>query len=117
MSRQTIVVLIAALAGWRGASAQEGPAAASAQIVRLIKDLDAESYAVREAATKELVETGDAAIPAVELAQKHESAEVRFRVATILGRLKIGPVLKIRRQLAEYALSGTGELDVEQGMY
>lgn len=117
MSRQTVVILVAALAGWGGASAEEGPAAASEQIERLIKDLDAESYAVREAATKSLVDIGDAAIPAVELAQKHESAEVRFRAATILGRLKIGPVLKIRRQLAEYALSGMGELDVEQGMY
>ncbi|MGI8979265.1 MAG: transglutaminase family protein [Pirellulaceae bacterium] len=117
MSRQTLVVLIAALAGWGRASAQEVTAAADEQIERLIKDLDAESYAVREGATKELADIGDAAIPAVELAQKHESAEVRFRAATILGRLKIGPVLKIRKQLAEYALSGMGELDVEQGMY
>ena len=119
VARITILVLIAALAGWGNASAQEVPAvtaATSEQIERLIRDLDAESYSVREAASQELAKIGDGAIPAVEAAQKHESAEVRFRAATILGRLKMGPIMKLRRQLAEYAQSGK-ELDVEQGMF
>src|SRR5690242_9899813 len=118
MTRPYNLVLMALFAGWGSVSAQDSSLPATAkQIERLIKDLDAESYAVREAASKELLEIGDEAIPAVEVAQKHESAEVRFRAATILGKLRVGPILKLRRQLAEYALSGKEELDVEQGMF
>lgn len=111
------LVLMSGLAGLGEDSAEKISVPTAERIERLVSDLDAESYAVREAASKELVEIGDEAIPAVEGAQKHASAEVRFRAATILGKLRVGPILKLRRQLAEYALSGKGELDVEEGMF
>ncbi|MBC7855879.1 MAG: hypothetical protein IAF94_20820 [Pirellulaceae bacterium] len=117
MSKRFLLVVIAAVIIGGIVSAEEVSKATSEQISRLIESLDAESYATREAATSKLVELGDAAIPAVELAQKHRSEEVRFRAAAILGRLQVGPVLKIRRQIAEYVGSGSPELDVEQGMY
>src|SRR5687767_5270320 len=117
MTRLQMLVLMAALAGWGNVSAREQPAATAERIERLVRDLNAESYAVREAASQELSEIGDEAILAMEQAQKHESAEVRFRAATVLGRLKMGPILKLRGQLAQYAGSGKEELDVEQGMY
>jgi hypothetical protein len=116
ITRLYTLVLMAALAGWGNVSAQEQPVATTERVERLIKELDAESYAVREAASQELAEIGEEAIPAMEAAQTHESAEVRFRAATLLGKLKMGPILKLRRQLAEYAQSGK-ELDVEQGMF
>lgn len=116
MIRPIILVLIAALAGWGGLFAED-PVATPETTLRLIKELDAESYAVREEASRQLVEIGDGAIPAVEAAQKHESAEVRYRAIAILAQLKVGPVLKIRRQLAEFALGSKEELDVEQGMF
>ena len=111
------LVLMSGLAGLGEDSAEEISVATAERIERLIGNLDAESYSVREAASQELVEIGDEAVLAVEKAQKHESAEVRFRAASVLGRLKMGPILKLRRQLADYALSGQEELDVEQGMF
>jgi regulator of sirC expression with transglutaminase-like and TPR domain len=117
MTRPIIPVLIAAVAGWGGVFAEEVAEETAETIERLIAELDAESYAVREDASRQLVEIGDSAIPAVEAAQKHDSAEVRYRATAILARLKVGPVLKIRRQLAEFALGSKEELDVEQGMF
>ncbi len=117
MTRNTLFVLMAAMAGWGEVTAHEGKVATAERIERLITDLDSESYAVREAATQELVKLEDAAVPIVEQAQKHESAEVRYRAAVILERLKVGPVFKIRKQLAEFAGSGKADLDVEEGMY
>jgi Transglutaminase-like superfamily len=114
------LALMSGLAGLGEDSAEEISVPTAEQIERLIRDLDAESYAVREAASQGLIEIGDEVIPAVEGAQKHESAEVRFRATTILGRLKMGPILillKLRRDLAEYAQSGKEELDIEQGMF
>ena len=110
------LVLMSGLAGLGEDSAEEISVPTAERIERLIRDLDADRYAVREAASQELAEIGDEAIPAMEAAQTHGSAEVRFRAATILGKLKMGPILKLRRQLTEYAQSGQ-ELDVEQGMF
>jgi regulator of sirC expression with transglutaminase-like and TPR domain len=120
MSRTFFLATILVLTGWCELLAQpaekSSPTQTKGRIQQLIADLDHDSYAVREAASRELVELGDEAIPAMEAAQKHDSAEVRYRATAILARLKVGPVLKIRRQLAEFA-AGKEELDVEQGMF
>ncbi|MFN0017743.1 MAG: transglutaminase family protein [Pirellulaceae bacterium] len=116
MNRQVLLTLAAALAGACASPAQEQQDPIAGRIERLIHGLDSENYAVRETASLELIEMGEPAIPAVEAAQKYKSEEVRFRAAAILERLKIGPLLKLRKELAEYARGGA-ELDVEQGMY
>ena len=101
-----LVMLAAPLAAQGPLSAPDFPA--------LIAQLDAHEYADREAASRRLMELGDDARPAVEAAQKHPSAEVRFRIAIILERLRTEPLRKLRAELVEYG--GTPEPDVEQGM-
>ncbi len=117
MIKKVILSLVVALTGGEQVSAQEGLAATDDQIQVLIQELGSDRYAVREVATKSLMEMGDAAIPAVEKARKQDSVEVRYRAEVILECLKNGPLLKLRKQLANFATGGTAELDVEQGMY
>ncbi|MCE9527285.1 MAG: HEAT repeat domain-containing protein, partial [Planctomycetales bacterium] len=116
MNRQLLIALTLAVAGACGSRAQEPQIPPALRMELLIQNLDSESYTVRETASQELGELGEAALSVVEAALKHKSEEVRFRAAAILERLKVGPLLMLRKELAEYARSGE-ELDVEQGMF
>lgn len=115
LSMATAVCLLFAAGG----SAQEpgGPSQPPEKIGHLIEQLDADEYAIREAASQQLTELGNAAKPAVEAAQKHPSAEVRYRIAVIQERMKIEPLRRLRQELAEFAARPDAELDVEQGMF
>jgi hypothetical protein len=56
------------------------------RIARLIADLDADEFAAREAATKELAKLGEAAVPALQRALKdNPSLEKASRIKTLLG--------------------------------
>src|SRR5262249_32110321 len=64
------------------------PAAAPRPLARLIADLEAKQFAVREKATRELEKLGRLARPALEQALAGQpSAEVRQRVDRLLGKL------------------------------
>ena len=116
MIRKFVLLSITAMLGCGIISAQEGLSPSARQIQALIQNLDSEDFAVREAAMKKLMDLGEAAMPAAEAARKHTSAEVRYRAEFVLQRLKIAPLLKLRKELADFS-QGSGELDVEQGMF
>jgi regulator of sirC expression with transglutaminase-like and TPR domain len=116
MSRHQILAVVVVAVGAEIAWAQDGPAESARQIQVLIQNLDSQDFAVREAATKKLVDLGERAMPAVEAVRKHSSAEVRYRAEFVLQRLKIAPLLKLRKELADF-VHKSGELDVEQGMF
>jgi hypothetical protein len=65
------------------AAAQEADPAAD-----LIKQLANDEYAVREAATKKLVELGDKAVPELEKALKSDDLEVRLRAGRALRAIQ-----------------------------
>jgi hypothetical protein len=85
-----------------------------AHITRLIEKLDAESFADREAATRELIEIGESAVTQVDAATQDGSPEVRKRAAAILRRIN-RPV--IQAGFLELARQPDEKLDVEQGMW
>ena len=58
------------------------------RLARLIADLDSETFATREAATKELTDVGDLAEPALRAAvEKSSSAEARRRCEVLLRKI------------------------------
>jgi hypothetical protein len=63
------------------------------RIPGLVRDLDAEEYAVREKASAELVKMGQAAHPALRKALESESPEVRRRAANLLEQKGEAPPL------------------------
>lgn len=81
MKRITVLVLPAALAAV--ALAQGGESAAD-----LVKKLGDDSYEVREAATKQLVEMGEKAVPELEKALKSDDLEVRLRAGRALRAIR-----------------------------
>lgn len=58
-----------------------------AELARWVKDLDADAYAVREAATDKLIAAGPAAIEPLAGAVLSDSAEVAWRAGTSLQRI------------------------------
>jgi regulator of sirC expression with transglutaminase-like and TPR domain len=84
------------------------------EVLRLIAALDAETYAQREQATRELMRLGRYALGALQEAQSHKSAEVRGRARRIIEELTVGVW---RRDITAYAARDDRELDVEHGMW
>lgn len=68
-----------------GGASQPAPS----EIARWVKDLDNDSYPVREAATAKLVVAGPAAIDALAGAVLSDSAEVAWRAGTSLQRIAV----------------------------
>lgn len=92
-----------------------------ADVARLIEKLDAESFAEREAASRELVEMGEHVVPLVAAALQASSPEVRKRAAAILRRIDQS-LLRIHQPaiqagFRELAKQPDEKLDVEQGMW
>lgn len=81
--RKTLILLPALLAA--AVLAQDVPAAGD-----LIKKLGHEDYAVREEATRKLIEMGQDAVPALEEALKSEDLEVRLRAGRALSAIRRG---------------------------
>lgn len=110
MSRLLVLALAATteLAGEDAGAAPEGD-----DIVRLVRQLDDESFAAREAATQELIAIGEAALPPLRAARQSPSAEVRYRASMIVEAV-------VRRDLdRQFALLAEGEadVDIEHGMW
>lgn len=69
------------------ASPPAATAEEQARIKQLVENLGSDDFRVREGATKELIEMGEKARPALEAAMKSPLPEVRFRADQILRRL------------------------------
>jgi hypothetical protein len=73
-------------------AAEKGPAAPSAEeIARWVRQLDDDSFPVRESASKGLLRAGKAAIRALTVAAAGDSLEVTERALRILGELGSSP--------------------------
>src|SRR4051794_32774052 len=63
-----------------------------AEIRRHIRDLDADSFDVRETASRQLWLIGEPTIPYLEEAAKQGSFEARFRAQSLLKTIQRGPL-------------------------
>jgi hypothetical protein len=61
----------------------------SAELQRWVRELDDESYPVREAATKRMVQAGGAAVEPLAGAVLSDSAEVSWRASDALARIAL----------------------------
>jgi regulator of sirC expression with transglutaminase-like and TPR domain len=84
------------------------------RIARLIEQLDADKFDVRERASRDLAEIGMPALPALEAARQHTSAEVRGRAKALVEHLTTGIR---RREWTEFAVQPDEALDLEHGMW
>jgi len=95
-----VCVGMAALAGagQKPAEAKQKPAEAKPTAAALVARLGSESPAARDKALEALVARGEQAVPALEGARTHKDAEVRWRAAVALHRIRwrIGPKLAAR---------------------
>jgi hypothetical protein len=73
--------LVYGASAYAGTPAPDGPASAA----DLVRQLGSETYAVRERASRSLVELGIAAKPALTAALRHPDAEIRHRAGGILA--------------------------------
>jgi regulator of sirC expression with transglutaminase-like and TPR domain len=83
-------------------------------IARLIAQLDADTFDVRERASRELERIGMPALPALEAATKHTSAEVRGRAKSLVDALTSGVR---QREFLAFASTPDGQLDLERGFW
>lgn len=83
-------------------------------IARLVALLDAETFEVREQATRELLEMGLPVVEVLDAYRNHPSAEVRGRVRLIVESLTLGVR---RREFTELAMQRDETLDLERGMW
>jgi HEAT repeat protein len=87
--------------GPAGAAEPERPTASREEIRKLVDQLDAEEYAVREAATKRLMTLGETVVPAMQEALKSPSAEVRRRAQQVLDEVRYTVEKQLDRDYAE----------------
>lgn len=84
------------------------------ELARLVRDLDADSFRVRQHATARLMMLGDAAYDVLVEASRSESKEVRARASFILrDRLE----RSLRQAFADLASKPDADRDVEYGMW
>jgi regulator of sirC expression with transglutaminase-like and TPR domain len=84
------------------------------QIARLIQQLDADSFEVREGAARQLREIGRPALAALQRAATHPSLEVRWRAKAIAEGMTAGVRL---REFTAFASLPDERLDREEGMW
>ena len=89
-------------------------AALNAKIARLIEQLDADRYEVREQASRQLGDIGMPALAALRQARQHASTEVRRRAAAIVENLTTGVQ---QRELIAFCSQPDERLDLEHGMW
>jgi len=82
----------------------------NAQARELVQQLDADSFAEREAATKQLMQLGPRALKVIQEGLKHSSPEVRTRC----NRLILGIKGKIRQQRLDAFASGSKTISAKQ---
>jgi hypothetical protein len=88
-----------------GASATVKPTTTPEQITALIASLGSQQFAERERATRELLNLGMEAQPALEKATKSADAEVRVRARTILAEVTAA---EFQRRLEAFAADADG---------
>lgn len=97
-----------------GAFAQSPPepltAGAIAEIKQLIRELDSDTFALRERASQRLRQMDERIVPLLEEATTSASPEVRMRVAALLKITRIDP-------LEAYCALPDAQLDEELGMF
>lgn len=108
-------VVVASVAGNRGAALAVGQPD-EAVVARLIRELDAEEFAVRRRAQEELRKLGQAAAPALKRALKDASPEVTRTATCILRELREVPIRAGFKRLAEQAEADESKVDLEEGM-
>ena len=86
------------------------------QIELWIAQLDDDRYDVREAATRNLMNAGQAAIPLLEPIVRHPSPEVRFRADAVLKALAQVPLSRLQQEMEEFCRLPEERLDVERGL-
>jgi regulator of sirC expression with transglutaminase-like and TPR domain len=84
------------------------------QIARLIAQLDADTFEVRERASRELERIGMPALAALEAARAHQSAEVRGRARALVEAMTTAVR---RREFMAFASTPDEQLDLERGMW
>jgi hypothetical protein len=90
------------------------PAPDRDRLARLVKDLDAEEFAVREKATDELAKLGGAAEAALRAALAGQpSAEVKQRVGSLLDKLRSAGPEKVRDSRAVELLEHLGTAEAK----
>ena len=98
-----------------------GKAVDGAGIAKLVADLDADDFDIREKAEQELSEIGDAAGPALRKALVGDpSAELKQRAGELLDKLgkpDVSPeVLRLRRAVEALERAGTAEAQLARGI-
>ncbi len=86
----------------------------TARVAQLIRDLDADRFAIRQAAHERLIEIGDRALPQVMAATKSEAPETRFRAKQIARRIRYR---SLRQGFAELSQKPDEQIDLETGMW
>lgn len=111
MSRVLVSLALVQAGMFSAVDAAEVPEAAT--ITKLIEQLGSAFFEEREAAAKELRGIGKPAIPMLESAQNHKSAEVRSRAAAILRQ----QILPFRDVIQTFVKKPEDKLDLEEGMW
>lgn len=109
--RSVLMFVLAAVAHLGPPASADEP---DQKIAGLIALLDADKFDVRERASRELAEIGMPALPALEAARQHASAEVRGRAKALIEQLTAGVR---RREFTEFAVQPDESMDVEHGMW
>ncbi len=108
-----VAALVLAWSPWAEAGELGEPSEAAAKIARLVKDLGAESFDVREKATAELSVIGDAALPALEEAVRSPDAEVRSRAELLLKDIRWRLPKALAERLGVFAREFAGYRDAD----
>lgn len=111
-----VVAVLALVAGNRETALAVGQPD-EAHVARLIRELDAEEFAVRRQAREELRKLGQAAAPALKRALEDASPEVTRTATCILRELREVPIREGFKRLAEQAETDESKLDLEEGMF
>ena len=105
-----LIVVLSLSVTW---AAEEPTSTKTPDITKLVADLDADEYATRESASKKLVETGAAAVAAIEKAATSSSLEQSSRAIRVLGDMSESGK-KSDKEAAVAALKRLSKSDREQ---
>jgi regulator of sirC expression with transglutaminase-like and TPR domain len=109
----TCLFLVALLAGNSAHADESGPDLDTPAISKLIEQLGSAFFEEREAAAKELRRLGKQALPLLQEARTHKSAEIRSRVAALLRQ----QALTLGEAIQAFAKQRDEDLNLEEGMW
>ncbi|MDB5346866.1 MAG: uncharacterized protein JWP89_5243 [Schlesneria sp.] len=109
----TCLLLVAILAGTTAQADDLGLDLDAPAISKLIEQLGSAFFEEREAAAKELRRLGKQAMPLLQEARTHKSAEIRSRVAALLRQ----QALTLGETIQAFAKQRDEDLNLEEGMW